>query len=69
MVYSKPFRTIKNRVRKGKMGVKNLLFSSKKQVFGLQKLRASNQTRKAKRYKMQALFLKTDKTRGVKGKK
>ena len=36
MVYSKPFRTIKNRVRKGKMGVKNLLFSSKKQVFGLQ---------------------------------
>ena len=37
MVYSKPFRTIKNRVRKGKMGVKNLLFSSKKQVFGREK--------------------------------
>ena len=56
MVYSKPFRTIKNRVRKGKMGVKNLLFSSKKQVFGLQKLRAGNQTRKAKWCKMQALL-------------
>ena len=38
MVYSKPFRAIKKRVRKGEMGVKNLLFSSKKQVFGLQKL-------------------------------
>ena len=38
MVYSKPFRTIKNRVRKGKMGVKNLLFSSKKQVFGRKKM-------------------------------
>ena len=56
MVYSKPFRTIKNWVRKGKMGVKNLLFSSKKQVSGLQKLRASNQTRKAKWCKMQVLF-------------
>ena len=60
MVDSKPFRTIKNRVRKGKMGVKNLLFSSKKQVFGLQKLRASNQTRKAKWCKMQVMFLKKD---------
>ena len=66
MVYSKPFRTIKNRVRKGKMGVKNLLFSSKKQVFGLQKLRAGNQTRKAKWCKMQALLLKIDKTKGTK---
>ena len=56
MVYSKPFRTIKNRVRKGKMGVKNLLFTAKKQVFGLQKLRASNQTRKAKWCKMQVLL-------------
>ena len=63
MVYSKPFRTIKNRVRKGKMGVKNLLFSSKKQVFGLQKLRACNQTRKAKWCKMQVIFLKTDQNR------
>ena len=43
MVYSKPFRTIKNRVRKGKMGAKNLLFSSKKQVFGREKLRVGNQ--------------------------
>ena len=60
MVYSKPFRTIKNRVRKGKTGAKILLFSSKKQVFGLQKLRASNQTRKAKWCKMQAAFLKMD---------
>ncbi len=60
MVYSKPFRTIKNRVRKGKMGAKNLLFSSKKQVCGLQKLRPSNQTRKAKWCKMQVMFLKMD---------
>ena len=37
MVYSKPFRAIKNMARKGKMGVKNLLFSSKKQVFGREK--------------------------------
>ena len=42
MVYSKPFRTIKNRVRKGKMGVKNLLFSSKKQVFGREKIAIGN---------------------------
>ena len=29
MVYSKPFRTIKNRVRKGKMGVKNCFLAVK----------------------------------------
>ena len=56
MVYSKPFRTIKNMAEKGKIGVKNLLFSSKKQVFGLQKLRVGNQTRKAKWCKMQVLL-------------
>ena len=56
MVYSKPSRTIKNRVRKGEMGPKNLLFSSKMQVFGLQKLRVGNQTRKAKWCKMQVLL-------------
>ena len=51
---------------KGKTGAKNLLFSSKKQVFGLQKLRASNQTRKAKWCKMQVLGLKIDKPQGMK---
>ena len=34
---------------------------------GLKKNQASNQTRKAKWCKMQVLFLKTDKARGVKG--
>ena len=43
MVYSKPFRTIKNRVRKGKMGVKNLLFSSKSRFLGVKKQRVGNQ--------------------------
>lgn len=60
MVYSKPFRTIKNRVRKGKMGVKNLLFSSRKQVFGHEKMASGQPSRKLKWCKMQAVFLKTD---------
>ena len=60
MVYSKPFRTIKNRVRMGKMGVKNLLFSSKKQVFGREKIASGHPIRRLKRCKMQVTFLKTD---------
>ena len=60
MVYSKPFRTIKNRVRKGKMGVKNLLFSSKKQVFGREKIASGQPIRKLKWCKIQAMFLKKD---------
>ena len=60
MVYSKPFRTIKNWVRKGKMGVKNLLFSSKKQVLGREKITSWQPIRKLKWCKMQAVFLKTD---------
>ena len=60
MVYSKPFRAIKNMARKGKMGVKNLLFSSKKQVFGREKIASGHPTRKLKWCKMQVMFLKTD---------
>ena len=67
MVYSKPFRTINNRVRKGKTGVKNLLFSSKKQVFGREKIASGQPIRKLKWCKMQVLFLKTDKTKDTKG--
>jgi len=38
-------------------------------VLGHEKLRAVNQTRKAKWCKMQVLFLKTDKAKGVKSQK
>jgi len=45
---------------KGKMGVKNLLFSSKKQVFGREKIASGHPIRRLKRCKMQVTFLKTD---------
>ena len=60
MVCSKPFRAIKNRVRKGKMGVKNLLFTAKKQVFGREKIASGQPIRKLKWCKMQVMFLKMD---------
>ena len=60
MVYSKPFRTIKNRVRKGEIGVKNLLLSSKKLVFGREKNASGQPIRRLKWCKMQVIFLKTD---------
>ena len=56
-------------VKKGKIAIKKWGFRGKKQVIGVAKLWVGNQTRKAKWCKMQALFLKTDKTKGVKGKK
>ena len=49
--------------------VKKWVFRGKKRVIGLEKIRGGDQSRKAKWCKMQALFLKTDKTQGVKGKK
>ena len=53
-----PLRTIKNRGKKGEMGIKKGDFRGKKRVFRLEKLRAGNQNRKAKWCKMQVVFLK-----------
>ena len=60
---------MKSRAEKGEIVVKKWDFRGKKRVIGLEKLRGGDQTRKAKWCKMQVLFLKTDKARGVKGKK
>ena len=58
---------MKNMVGKGEIVVKKLDFRDKKQVIGLEKLWVGNQNRKAKWCKMQALFLKIDKAKGVQG--
>ena len=47
--------------------VKKWVFRGKKRVIGLEKIRGGDQSRKAKWCKMQVLFLKTDRARGVKG--
>ena len=60
---------MKNVGEKGEIVVKKWFFRGKKRVIGLEKIRGGDQSRKAKWCKMQALFLKTDKTQGVKGKK
>ena len=60
---------MKNRAEKGKIVVKKWGFRGKKRVIGFEKLRGGNQNRKAKWCKMQVLFLKIDKAKGVKGKK
>ena len=52
---------------KGEIVVKKWDFRGKKRVIGLEKLRGGDQTRKAKWCKMQALFLKIDKAKGVQG--
>ena len=52
---------------RGKMFIEKWFFRGKMGVFGLEKNQASNQTRKAKWCKMQVLFLKTDRARGVRG--
>ena len=57
---------MKQMAKKGKTAIKKWDFRVKKGVVGPEKLRAGNQTRKAKWYKMQFLFLKTDKPRDVK---
>ena len=51
----------------GKTAVKKWGFDAQKRVIGLEKLRAGNQTRKAKWYKMQVIFLKTDTSEDVNG--
>ena len=47
--------------------VKKWVFRGKKRVIGLEKIRGVDQSRKAKWCKMQVLFFKTDKAKGVKG--
>ncbi len=48
MVQTKPLRTMKHMAKKGKMVVKKWVFRGKMLALGLEKLRASNQTRKLK---------------------
>ena len=58
---------MKNRARKGKMDIKKWGFGGKKWFLGLEKLRAGDQTRKAKWCKMQVVGLKIDKYQDMKG--
>ena len=53
---------MKNMAEKSKIVVKKWDFGGKKRVNGLKKIRADNQTRKAKWCKMQVLHTKTDNT-------
>jgi len=50
---------------RGKMFIEKWVFRGKMGVIGLEKIRTSNQTRKAKWCKMWVFFLKMDKSRGV----
>ena len=52
---------------KGEIVVKKWVFRGKKRVIGLEKIRGGDQNRKAKWCKMQALFLKVDKAKGLQG--
>ena len=52
---------------KGEIVVKKWNFRGQKRVFGLEKLRAVKQNRKAKWCKMQAFFLKLNMSGGAKG--
>ena len=52
---------------KGEIVVKKWDFRGQKRVFGLERLRAVKQNRKAKRCKMQAFFLKLNMSGGAKG--
>ena len=67
MVQKKPPRTMKHMAKKGKMVVKKWVFRGKMLGLGLEKLRASNQTRKLKWCKMQVLPLKVDMIKGAEG--
>ena len=58
---------MKHMAKMGKIAIKKWGFRGKKRVIGLEKIRVGNQSRKAKWCKMQVLFLKTDKTKDVKG--
>ena len=53
---------MKNMAEKSKIVVKKCDFGGKNRVIGLLKIRAGNQTRKAKWCKMQVSHTKTDKT-------
>ena len=53
----------------GKTAVKKWGFDAQKRVIGLEKLRAGNQTRRAKWCKMQDLCLKIDNFKDMKGQK
>ena len=53
---------MKNMAEKGKIVVKKWDFGGKNRVIGLLKIRAGNQTRKAKWCKMQVSHTKTAKT-------
>ena len=56
---------MKHMVKKAKIAAKKWNFRGKKGVSGSKKIWAGNQTRKAKWCKMQVLFLKTYKSKGV----
>ena len=58
---------MKNMAERGKIVVKKWVFRGKKRVIGLEKIRGGDQSGKAKWCKMQVLFLKIDKAKGVKG--
>ena len=58
---------MKHMAKMGKTPIKKWVFRGKKWVIGLGKIRVGNHSRKTKWCKMQVLFLKTDKTKGVKG--
>ena len=58
---------MKNMARRGKMVVKKWVFRGKQWVFGVEKIRVANHSRKAQWCKMQALFLKRDKRKAMKG--
>ena len=58
---------MKNMVGKVEIVVKKWVFRGEKRVIGLEKIRGGDQTRKAKWCKMQALFLKVDKAKGLQG--
>jgi len=56
---------MKYMAHRGKMSVEKWVFRGKMGVIGVEKIRTSNQTRKAKWCKMRVLFLKMDKVRDV----
>ena len=58
---------MKNMAEKGEIVVKKWNLRGKKRVIGFEKIRVGDQTRKAKWCKMQVVFLKIDKAKGVKG--
>ncbi len=60
---------MKNMAKRSEMAVKKWVFRGQKRVFGSEKIVSWRPSRKAKWCKMQVLFIKTDKTKDVKGKK